>query len=91
MISVDPSHIRDTSPSDNAAAGQPESPPLTDDEKMRYDHVVIRDELSEAQRSPTAARTLGAKHLGRLIYSLDDAADVVERHVAPYSAERPAE
>ncbi len=94
MLTLDPSHIRDASPTEptgNAAPDQPESPPLTDEEKMRYDRVVIRDELSEAQHSPTAARTLGAKHLGRLIYALDDSADVVERHIAPYSTERPAE
>ena len=91
MILLDPVPMRDTSPSDNAAPDQPVSLPLTDDEKLRYDRVVIRDELSEAQRSPTAARTLGAKHLGRLIYSLDDSADVVERHIAPYTTERSAE
>ncbi len=91
MIALDPVPTRDTSPTDNAAPGQPESPPMTDEEKMRYDRVVIRDELSEAQHSPTAARTLGAKHIGRLIYSLDDSADRVERHVAPYTIERSAE
>jgi hypothetical protein len=53
MISLDPVPIRDTSPTDNAASGQPESSPLTDEEKLRYDRVVIRDELSEAQCSPT--------------------------------------
>jgi len=91
MIALDPVPTRDTSPTDNAAPGQPESPPLTDDEKMRYDRVVIRDELSEAQHSPTAARTLGAKHIGRLIYSLEYSPGVVEEHTAPYNIERPVE
>jgi hypothetical protein len=61
---------------------------LSDDEKLRYDRVVVRDEMSQAQSAPTAARSLGGRHLGRLIYSLDDSSDVVERHIAPYGSDR---
>jgi hypothetical protein len=81
----------DTSSSDNATVDQADTPSLTDDEKMRYDRVVIRDEMSESQQSPTAARTLSAKHFGRLIYSLDYSPGVVEQHTAPYNIEHPSE
>ncbi len=59
--------------------------PFADEEKVLRDQTMMRDELSQAQGSPTAARTLGARHYARLIYSLDYEPGAVERHTAPYS------
>jgi hypothetical protein len=61
----------------------PESP-FEDEREVVFDRVAIRDELSQAQSSPTAARRISARHFTRLIYSLQYEPGVVERHTAPY-------
>jgi hypothetical protein len=59
--------------------------PFSDEREVLYDPQAIRDELSQAQSSPTAARKLSARHFARLIYSLQYEPGVVERHIAPYT------
>ena len=59
--------------------------PFSDEHEVLYDTQAIRDELSQAQSSPTAARKLSARHFARLIYSLQYEPGAVERHTAPYT------
>jgi hypothetical protein len=61
------------------------SSPFANEREVLYDAQAIRDELSQAQSSPTAARKLSARHFSRLIYSLQFEPGAVERHTAPYS------
>jgi hypothetical protein len=58
--------------------------PFADERDVLYDPAAIRDELSQAQASPSAARTLSGRHFARLIYSLQYEPGAVERHTAPY-------
>lgn len=69
----------------NAASPLTPSSPFTNEREVIYDSQAIRDELSQAQSSPTAARKLSARHFARLIYSLQYEPGTVERHTAPYS------
>jgi hypothetical protein len=59
--------------------------PFADERDVLYDPAAIRDELSQAQASPSAARKLSGRHFARLIYSLQYEPGAVERHTAPYS------
>lgn len=59
--------------------------PFTDESKVLSDRAMVRDELSQAQGAPQAARKLSGRHFARLIYSLQYEPGAVERHTAPYS------
>jgi hypothetical protein len=63
------------------------STPFEYEQDVLHDRVAIRDELSQAQGNPSAARRLSARHVARLIYSLQYQPGAVERHTAPYSPE----
>jgi len=81
--------LHDDAPSlDHPPSGQ-SNLPLSDDETLVYDPVAIRDELNESQSAPDAVRRVSARHLSRLIYSLEYGPDAVEEHIAPYITEQP--
>lgn len=63
----------------------PVNPNFPDERQVLRDAQAIRDELSQAQLSPTAVRALSARHFARLIYSLEYQPGIVERRTAPYS------
>jgi hypothetical protein len=72
-------------PTANTATPVAPSSPFSNEREVLFDTQAIRDELSQAQSSPTAARKLSARHFSRLIYSLQYEPGAVERHTAPYS------
>jgi hypothetical protein len=85
-----PSDTQPASPAESSAAPSPATPaapdsPFTHEREVLYDRAAIRDELSQAQSSPTAARRLSARHFSRLIYSIQYGPGIVERRTAPYS------
>jgi hypothetical protein len=74
----------------NSSPAAPKTP-FEYEPEVLYDRVAVRDELSQAQGSPSAARRLSARHFVRLIYSLQYQPGAVERHTAPYSPEIPGD
>jgi hypothetical protein len=81
MSTANPAQVTEPDTSNPVAPNSP----FTDESKVLRDQTMIRDELSQAQASPEAARKLGGRHFSRLIYSLQYEPGAVERHIAPYS------
>ncbi|HEX6816964.1 MAG TPA: hypothetical protein VF120_01210 [Ktedonobacterales bacterium] len=61
------------------------NPNFPNERRVLHDSQAVRDELSQAQSSPTAVRGLSARHVARLVYSLEYQPGIVERRTAPYS------
>jgi hypothetical protein len=58
---------------DAVPGGSPDLPdsPFRDDALLFFPGAAIRNEVSEAQADPMAARVLSARHVNRLLYSSD--------------------
>ncbi len=90
MSTVTPAGTPEANPAASDATPSTTNPvapysPFADERDVLHDRTMIRDELSQAQASPTAARKLSGRHFARLIYSLQYEPGAVERHTAPYS------
>lgn len=74
-----------TTPTPSTANPVAPQSPFEDEQAVLRDATAIRDELSQAQSNPTAVRPLSARHISRLMYSLQYQPGAVDRHTAPYS------
>ncbi len=88
MSTAIPAGAPEANPAPTPSTTNPVAPysPFADEREVLHDRTAIRDELSQAQASPSAARKLGGRHISRLIYSLEYAPGAVERHTAPYGS-----